>query len=38
MVAGMAPAYVRRDEPDHPENWVLYSPVLDPEADRDEAA
>jgi hypothetical protein len=38
MVAGMVPAYVRRDEPDHPENWVLYSPVLDPEADRDEAA
>lgn len=38
MVAGLSPAYVRRDEPGHPGNWVLYSPVLDPEADRDEAA
>jgi hypothetical protein len=38
MIAGLSPAYVRRDEPGHPENWVLYSPVLDPEADRDEAA
>jgi hypothetical protein len=37
MVASKSPAYVRRDE-DHPRRWVLVSPVLDPDADRNEAA
>ena len=37
MVALQSPAYVRRDE-DRLHQWVLVSPVLDPDADVDEAA
>jgi hypothetical protein len=34
----LAGYYHGNEESSHPEEWVLVSPVLDPEADRDEAA
>jgi hypothetical protein len=38
MSAAPSPAYIRRDEPDNPGNWVLVSPVLDPAAVIEQAA